>query len=148
MTKYIKIDTIGTDDTNALFEAICENIIKTKPTKAKRDILGMTGKDKHLEEHKVTINQLMAVINRYEIACEIKISYQDKSEEKEPILVSDLIKKAEDGLKKDVIATDMVKQNTEITNPELKDLTTANVVEKKNEVKGGDLPPIPSFLDF
>jgi hypothetical protein len=145
MTKYIKIDTIGTDDTNALFEEICKNIIQAKPLKAKRDVLGMTGKDKHLEEHKVTINQLMAVISRYEIACEIKISYPDKSDAKEDILVP---KYDKDGLKKDVIINDMSRQVDEITNPELKDLTTANVVEKKNESVASDLPKIPDFLDF
>lgn len=146
MTKYIKIDTISIDDTNALFEEICKNIIQTKPLKAKRDVLGMTGKDKHLEEYKVTINQLMAVINRYEIACEVKISYEDKSEVKEGMSVP---KHDGHGLSKNIVATYMMKQVDEITNPELKDLTTANVVEKKNgEIKGNDLPKIPDFLDF
>lgn len=145
MTKYIKIDTIGTDDTNALFEEICKNIIKTKPLKAKRDVLGMTGKDKHLEEHKVTINQLISVISRYGISCEIKISYEDKSEVKDVVSVPIT---DNDGLKKDVITRDMVKQAHDITNPELKDLTTANVVEKKNESITVDLPKIPDFLDL
>lgn len=144
MTKYIKIDTIGTDDTNALFEEICKKVIKTKPLKAKGDVLGMTGKDKHLEEHKVTINQLISVISRYGISCEIKISYEDKSEVKDVISVPPT---DNDGFKKDVIARDMVKQAYEITNPELKDLTTANVVEKENtSINPNWIPPIPDFL--
>lgn len=146
MTKYIKIDTISIDDTNALFEEICKNIIQTKPLKAKRDILGMTGKDRHLEEHKVTINQLMAVISRYQISCEIKISYPDKSVTEDSRWIPS--KDNDDGLKKDVVVSDMVKQIDDITNPELKDLNAANVVEKKNESIKSDLPKIPDFLDF
>lgn len=146
MTKYIKIDTIGTDDTNALFEEICKNIIQTKSLKAKRDVLGMTGKDRHLEEHKVTINQLMSVIVRYQITCEIKISYEDKSAFSEPPVY--VPEDDKHGLKTDIVTVDMGKQESEITNPELKDLTTANVVEKKNEETKGELPRIPDFLDF
>jgi hypothetical protein len=143
--KFLKISSVQADDVNDLFEAICKDIIHITPTRAKRNILGMTGKDSNIEKYKCTLSQLMAVIQKYDIPVDIKVSYADLLDTTDQVLKP---KEDNHGLEKDVLVTAMTKQEKEITNPELRDV--AIVAEKKNEataaVDPGKIQDIPDFI--
>lgn len=146
--KFIKINSL--EDSNDMFEAICQDILLAKPVDVKRNALGMTGKDSVLQAHKVTVTQLMALVARYDLMVEVKVSYDEQPvfEEK-----GDVLKPKDDheGLHKDVVQAQMKKQEKEIVNPELTDIASAAVGQKKNEevsksVDSDKLPDPPDFF--
>lgn len=140
-TKFIKITAI--EDANDMFEAICSDILKKDATEAKKQLLGMNGKDSQIEKHKVTINQLIAVISRLGMSFELKVNYVEVDVKKDVVTEP---KEDEGGLKVDHVVKSMEEQKAAITNPDLKDMAAGTPKDKVDGVKANDIPDPPDFM--
>jgi len=138
-SKFIKITSI--EDANDMFEAICSDILKKDATEAKKQLLGMNAKDSQIEKHKVTINQLLAVISRLDMPFELKVNYAEVKTEKEVV-----VEPGGDtgGLKQDHVLKSMEKQKIEITNPDLKFVSEFRLNQPKIKIE--EIPEPPDFM--
>lgn len=122
MIKNITIDSLSIEDTNAMFEKICEKIAQQPSLDVKKRVLKLTGNDKNISDHKVGISELLIVISVYDIPVELKLKYSDG-----------------------------VKAKVEIDNPGVhagmqEGSISQELAQQKKEVKPGDLPETPSFM--
>lgn len=74
--KYLKIDSIKNEDGNALFDAICNKVLKVKPAEAK-ELLGI-----HKKEPATTVDVIQLLQNLVSdgenVSVEIIVKYEPK----------------------------------------------------------------------
>lgn len=82
--KYLIIDTLTIEDTNAMAEKICLKVANLSVLKVKKEVLKLKGKDDELNAHKFNLNELLSLIAFYDVHTELKIKYVD-TEFSEPV---------------------------------------------------------------
>lgn len=108
--QYLLIDSIDTDQTTEMFNAICERALNMPVRKVKKEILKLDGTPKELDEFKPTIVSLITLIRHFDIKCELKVIYATE-DISAPVQMP--------VIKPEAVKGEMEKQEEEITNPEL-----------------------------
>lgn len=83
--KYLVIDTLGIEDTNAMAERICLKVASLPVLEVKKKVLKLSGKDEELNAHKFNVQELISLIAFYDVHTELKIKYVD-TEFTEPVV--------------------------------------------------------------
>lgn len=142
---YLEIDSLGEDDVNDLFNAICTDIINLPIAKVKREVFNLNGKDKALLTHKATINELLSLISLYDIKVNIKLTFLSKKFDN----AADDIKHVEEPFKESDVERNLKNQVKDINNPDLKDIKNEDFLvkdHKKTEPIPIDPNSIPDFI--
>lgn len=142
--KFLKINSFKPEDTNALFEALCEKACGVDINEAKM-LCNEDIDKKSVVGHKASLSDVIALIGLYDIEFEFKVSYVSRD--------SSLGQKKNNETPKaeppsDVFAK-MVAQKNDISNPDLQ-----NEESKKESLPAFIEPPelpidpnkIPKFL--
>lgn len=131
---YLKIDSFSKEDTKAMFDAICKEIGKITPLKAKQDILKLKGSEKELREFEPTLLSIFKLIAHYDIKTELKVIYMSDDGEIEGNLPP---------VESVHVKSYMEKQDSDIKDPDLK--PKKNIVTVQSSVesseRGTDGPP-------
>lgn len=71
--KFIKIDSVNNEDGNALFEAICKNVLNEAPAECK-ELLGIPKKEKATTQDVISLLQ-NSITEGVDISVEITVKY-------------------------------------------------------------------------
>lgn len=144
--QYLKIDTFGAEDTDALFVALCKKTCDLDPDEAKILISAQKLNKSNVVGYKASLTDLLALIHEYDIPFEFKVSFLERgkvekgvsSTEKKNIPI-DASPKVCDTYKQ------MEKQRSDIKNPELLEEVKPPVFEepKKATINPKDIPSFP-----
>ncbi len=139
--EYIEIDSADEKDVNAMFNAICKQVIKQSPFSVKKDILDFPGEDEEIEAAQVIIQDLLEVLRIYDISYEFKLKASFTELVKPDKKKKEIFEKPPEfngGQKPSDLHKKMEDQKAEITNPDLKEVSMAvisgptfNTEEKK-----------------
>jgi hypothetical protein len=116
--KYLKIDSFDTEDTNALFEAMCVNIAHLTPFEGKCRILDISGSKEKIDAYKASLADVLKFVKKYDIKFDFKVTYVSTNpadEKKKPI------PNFSAGLSEDYSKVFMREQAEDIKDPELKE---------------------------
>lgn len=112
--KYLKINSFKEEDTNALFEALCEKACDTNINEAKM-LCNDNLDEKSVVGYKASLSDVIALIGLYDIEFEFKTSYVSRDSSPEQKKNNETPKQEQPSDK----FSKMVAQKNDITNPDL-----------------------------
>lgn len=144
---HIEIDSLSKEDTNALFNRMCQKIANLTPLQGRVQILGLSGPEKNVSAHIATIADVITFISTYDVPVKLRVEYLSKPDK--------AVTGKEDynptkGYKNDPVYDAMKDQSKDITNPDL--LSSIQPVQaedyvKKKEEKGFSGSSVPYSKD-
>lgn len=79
--KFASIESFDPKELKALFEHISIDILKSNPTKIKKDVLGLKGTLEEINGYNPTIQSIVTLIALYDLKFEFSIKYIEEDEE-------------------------------------------------------------------